>query len=155
MRVSSPFFSLLSPRLKTSLLLHISSPNSEKCESVPFSSANHSVFAHNAILLPDLELPSSSLSKGPFPLVHKTVHSSPLFQKIPFLIIMMTTVKVSIYRNLRARHHTKKQRNTEPFFHFIFSIIQWERFLNGAHTCFECHSLFPYQVCKKSSNHQC
>lgn len=50
---------------------------------------------------------------------------------------MMTTVKVSIYSNLRARHDTKKYRNIEWFFHFLFSLItQWRRFLKGTHTGF-------------------
>lgn len=54
------------------LLLHRSSPSSGKGRSVPFSRDNHLVFVHNAILIPDINYPPPSLSKGTFTLVHKT-----------------------------------------------------------------------------------
>lgn len=72
MQVSSIALLLAVTQDQSVLLLHRSSPSSGKGRSVPFSRANHLVFAHNAILISDLNYPPPSLSKGTFSLVHKT-----------------------------------------------------------------------------------
>lgn len=67
------------------LLFYISSPNSEKWRAVPFSRANHSGFALNTILILDLlNYTPPFLSKGPFPLVHKTCTLFSLIPNNPF-----------------------------------------------------------------------
>lgn len=140
-----------------SLLLHISSPNSEKGSSVPFSRVNHSVFALSAMLVPNLlELPSSLPLKGIFLLSHKTC---PIFslslKKIALLIIMMTTVKVSIYSNLWARCLHQEIQKYKMILSFHLPPINsaskvFKRYLH----LLQCHSL-SFQVCKQSSDPLC
>lgn len=105
------------------LLLHISSPNSEKCTLVPFSKANH--FAFNAVFIPDLfELPSSLFSKRPFPLVHKTRTLFSLSLKNPFPD--NNDDDCNDYYLLKPVGHALYQeiQKTEPLFHLVFSVIQ-------------------------------
>ena len=69
-----------------------------------------------------------------------------------FLMRMRTTtVTVSIYWNPRARHYTATYRTRLPF-DFLYNSMRkvLKRYLH----LLECHSLLPYQTCKKSSSHQ-
>lgn len=97
---------------------------------------------HTTLVLPwTPQLFQTSLSSAPPLLSIKDAHSSLFFSTIASLIMMMTTVMVSMYWNLRARHYTETN-TTLLSLHFLYNPTRkvLKRYLH----LLECHSMFPY-----------